>query len=1252
MSIRLKSSNRLSSPVHWIGIITAFFLTFYPNMSSSVLADSQNSTSTPTMVVTSKSNYPKLDSYLSKLVSLVNQQSQFTVEDHGVISVGKLVAVTTRIKEEQSQLITYLKSIGAIISNVGTDYIESYTPVKSLISLSSQKNVLKVSAIIEPKTEIVSQGTSIHRSSLWNNYGYSGSSVKVGIIDAGFMGYSALMGSELPTQVIRRCYVWVGIYSSNLPDCETDTVHGTAVAEALTDIAPQVQLYIANPFSKGDLKETAEWMTSQGVEIINMSMSWTWDGPGNGTSLHNNSPLNTVDQAIANGAVWVNSAGNQAEDSWYGSYSDFDSDKWIEFQSGSDYQSIAVNAGDKINIQLRWDDQWGQATSDLDLYLYSPSLTVVDRSTDSQQGYSGEDPYEFLSYTAPTAGSYRVKVKHYSGPVLDWVQLNVFSNHNLSIPVSDRSVSSPSESANPGLLSVGATAWNTPTIIETFSGRGPTIDGRIKPDIVGADRGDSISYGAFAGTSQASPHVAGLAALVKERWSVLPPIQIAEYLKNNALPSGSSSPNNDWGYGLAYLPGFPPGVPTSVSASEDMGQARVSWSEPSSDGGSPITLYTVKSNPGNITATTTSTYVVVAGLTHGVTYTFSVTAANGVGESDPSESSNTITLVTVPSSPTGLLAVAGNAKASVSWTAPSDDGGTPITAYTVTSLPGNITSTTTDHSISITGLNNGVSYTFTVTASNSVGESDPSIASNSITPSSIPIAISQSVSMIEDDTLSIFLEGQDPDGNNLTFLISSHPSDGTLSSMTLTGTSTSSILYVPAENFNGSTSFTFTVNNGFETSTAATVDIQIIAVNDPPSGQKSSISTDEDTSIVVTLNGSDPEGDILNFLISEYPIHGTLGAITFISLQSVSIEYLPEENYYGVDSFKFQVHDGEQYSTSATISVNISPVNDKPVSISQDLLTSEEITITINLSATDEEEDELVFGVVSPPVHGVLSSIQSTGTSTARLSYTPETDFYGADSFIFIASDGLTAGQPSTIFLEISNVNDLPVMSNSEAEGTEGTPVSISVPFTDPDQQDVDTHTATVFWGDGTSDLAIIIRDGISGTINSTHNYNSRGVYEAKIALTELAGNEVLKTVIVTVENGIPVVDAGYGSDIYSGSHNVIQAATFSDPGLSTDHAATIDWGDGFSSNASIDHTTKTITANHIYRDSGSYDVVIKVTDNDGATGSDSITIDVISTPSFVAIPSINLLGLIVLSFAMYALNTHIHRLHSKFDSS
>ena len=102
------------------------------------------------------------------------------------------------------------------------------------------------------------------------------------------------------------------------------------------------------------------------------------------------------------------------------------------------------------------------------------------------------------------------------------------------------------------MLTVGAANWATPSTIESFSSRGPTTDGRIKPDIVGADRGDSVSYGVngFAGTSQASPHVAGLAALVLQRYPGYTPEQVATYLKNKALGM-DTVPKNTWGYGLA-----------------------------------------------------------------------------------------------------------------------------------------------------------------------------------------------------------------------------------------------------------------------------------------------------------------------------------------------------------------------------------------------------------------------------------------------------------------------------------------------------------------------------------------------------------------------------------------------------------------------------------------------------------------------------------------------------------------------------
>ena len=89
---------------------------------------------------------------------------------------------------------------------------------------------------------------------------------------------------------------------------------------------------------------------------------------------------------------------------------------------------------------------------------------------------------------------------------------------------------------------------------------------------------------------------------------------------------------------------------------------------------------------------------------------------------------------TVPGPPTNVSATAGNAQASVSWTAPTNNGGVSISSYTVTSSPGGLTATTTGTSATVTGLTNGTAYTFTVKATNSVGQSVSSSPSNSVTP--------------------------------------------------------------------------------------------------------------------------------------------------------------------------------------------------------------------------------------------------------------------------------------------------------------------------------------------------------------------------------------------------------------------------------------------------------------------------------------------------------------------------------------
>ena len=124
------------------------------------------------------------------------------------------------------------------------------------------------------------------------------------------------------------------------------------------------------------------------------------------------------------------------------------------------------------------------------------------------------------------------------------------------------SLISISETKSPGTLVVGAAPWDDTDTIERFSSRGPTIDGRIKPDLVGADGVASQIEGGgnrdrLLGTSFAAPHVAGLAALVKQRNPWFTSTEIAGYLKDTALARGDTSPNSTWGHGFANLPGAP-----------------------------------------------------------------------------------------------------------------------------------------------------------------------------------------------------------------------------------------------------------------------------------------------------------------------------------------------------------------------------------------------------------------------------------------------------------------------------------------------------------------------------------------------------------------------------------------------------------------------------------------------------------------------------------------------------------------------
>lgn len=177
-----------------------------------------------------------------------------------------------------------------------------------------------------------------------------------------------------------------------------------------------------------------------------------------------------------------------------------------------------------------------------------------------------------------------------------------------------------------------------------------------------------------------------------------------------------------------------PSAPRTVTATPGNAQAVVSFLPPLNTGNAPILRYTVLSNPGFLQTTGTTAPITVTGLTNGTSYTFMVFATNSVGNSPQSLPSAAVTPITVPSAPTAVSATAGNAQATISFTAPTSDGGSPILSYTVTSSPDGLTATGSGSPIVLTGLTNGITYTFTVTTTNLAGTSIPSAASSPVTP--------------------------------------------------------------------------------------------------------------------------------------------------------------------------------------------------------------------------------------------------------------------------------------------------------------------------------------------------------------------------------------------------------------------------------------------------------------------------------------------------------------------------------------
>jgi subtilisin family serine protease len=458
-----------------------------------------------------------------------------------------------------------VRRAGGRVEAVAAGLVQAAVPNRALAQLAASAAVRRVRPPARPfPLGVPGEGVSTTNASAWHAVGVDGAGVKIAIIDIGFAGLAARQAAgEIPTSAIATPSCSGGIGGSS---------HGTAVAEVVADEAPGAQLYLLCIDSEVTLAEAEEYAERVGAKVISMSVAFfnTWRGDGRG-------PVGTPDAVVAKaraaGILWVNGAGNDALDHWGGTYNDVLGVEVHSFTPWGDVlNSLRVPGGNEMCVFLRWDD-WPTSTEDYDLGLYDENARVfVARSSANQR--AGAPPIEEACYRAAFgARTIGVMITRATGtkriPALDLFIEGLPVPMNPEYRSPERSITDPA--ASPNALGVGAICWQSGAL-EPYSSQGPTIDGRMKPDMVAPDAVSTATFGlftacgtsGFSGTSAAAPHVAGAAAIVKQAFPSFTAAQLQRYLLSHAGDLGAASGDNVFGAGRLLLPA--PDLPPTVQA--------------------------------------------------------------------------------------------------------------------------------------------------------------------------------------------------------------------------------------------------------------------------------------------------------------------------------------------------------------------------------------------------------------------------------------------------------------------------------------------------------------------------------------------------------------------------------------------------------------------------------------------------------------------------------------------------------------
>ncbi len=414
-------------------------------------------------------------------------------------------------------------------------------------------------------------------------------------------------------------------------------------------------------------------------------------------------------------------------------------------------------------------------------------------------------------------------------------------------------------------------------------------------------------------------------------------------------------------------------------------------------------------------------------------------------------------------------------------------------------------------------------FTYTVQDDDGGSSNTATVTINIASENDAPIAADDNVTTPEDTPLviAVLANDTDPDGTLIpgSVIVTSNADHGTTSVNPTTG----DITYTPESNFFGDDSLTYVVQDDIGAiSNTGTVRIAVTSVNDLPVAVDDNVATAEDTpvTIPVAANDSDSDGTLVTLTITSGPSNGS----TSVSSGTGEITYTPDSNFFGADQFTYTVTDNDDgISNVATVVVNVSSDNDLPLAVNDTVNVDEDNSIEIFVLANDSDPDGTLIAssvlIVKLAKFGSASVNPSTGTIT----YVPQSDFFGADSFQYVVQDNFGGlSNVADVLIDVNSVNDLPVAVNDAAATSEDSPVTVAVTANDTDADGTISTINIVVAPDNGS---VVVNNG-AGELTYTPDSNFNGPDSLTYTVTDNdGGTSNVADVLISVgsENDVPV---------------------------------------------------------------------------------------------------------------------------------